>query len=195
VRDVALSSFEPQRAEALTAQRTNPVLALPRFEPGDRPEWLHGLTVSRLEDVTGWSNDTAAKVIDELVALGLYAVDKESAIVDGPGSGRRPKLYVPVSGLMCVLNATFEEYPPRLVSVMEMLWEPGIFDGRLSPPDGRLASTVAERRTECLRELVQLGQQIREEHPGLPPEYVSVMAIQRATGVTWLRDEELSIGA
>jgi hypothetical protein len=195
VRDVALSSFEPPRAEALIVQRTNPVLALPRFAEGEPPKWLHGLTVAGLEEGTGWSNDKAARVIDELVALGLYGVDKDSAIIDTSVSGRRPTLYVPTSGLLCVVNATFEEHPPRLVSAMEMQWAPVSFDGRLSPPDARLAATLSEGRAERLRELAQLAEQIHTERPELSPEYVSLLAIQRATSVTWLPNEELPVGA
>jgi hypothetical protein len=195
VRDVALSSFEPQRAEALTVQRTSPVIALPRFHDGEPPAWRHGLTISRLEDVSGWSNDTAARVIDELVALGLYVVDKESAMVDTVRPGSRPTLYVPIPALLCVLNATFEEHPPRLVSAIEMLWGPDDLDGRLSPPDARLAAALAECRVERLRELAGLCRQIHEEHPELPPEYVSLLAIQRATGIKWLPDEEIPVDA
>jgi len=195
VRDVALSSFEPQRAEALTVQRTNPVVALSRFEQGESPQWLHGLTVSRLEEATGWSNDTAARVLDELVALGLYSVDKNSAVVDTAPSGRRPTLYVPVPGLRCVVNATFEEHPPRLVSAIEMLWSPDDLAGRLSPADARLAEVLAEQRAARLRELAELCQQIQKERPELPPEEVSLLAIQRATGAKWSQNEELTIGA
>lgn len=183
VRDVALSSFEPQRGEAIVTTRTNPVLAFRQPRDGRPLEWVHGMTAPRLAEVTGWSDDMAAHVLKVLCALNLYALADSGLEPVLPAEGRPPGLYVPVPALAAIMNATFEEYPPKLVTAIDLSTRPGDFVGRLSPPESRLAADVAERREECRIELRAAGERIAKARPGLDPDQRALLAFQDVIGI------------
>jgi hypothetical protein len=183
VRDVALSSFEPQRAEAIVVTRTTPVLAFRQPTDGGRPVWVHGMTAPRLAEVRGWSDDTAAHVLKVLCALELYVPADSDLVPLLPTEGRPPDLYVPVPILAAIMNATFDEYPPRLVTAIDLSARPGAFAGHLSPPDSRLAADVAERGEECRLELRAAGERIAKARPGLDLDQRALLAFQDVTGI------------
>ncbi len=180
VRDVALSSFEPQRAEALVAQRTGPAVAF-HYKQGGVPPliWVHGMTVPQLVAETGWGEDKARNILRALSALGLYTLaDRELVLVDKPPAGRASELYVPAPALNCVVNATFEAYPPSLITVPELvLAEPRKFKGHLSPPDARLATEAGFRRVEMRQQLREAGQRILMNRPELAGEELALLAL------------------
>jgi len=195
VRDVALSSFEPRRAEALMAQRMNPVLAFYPPTPGTSIVYVHGMTAPWLADETGWSEDKAKRVLAELTVLELYVeADPRLRRLDTPERGPAPALYVPAPGLACVLNTTFDMDTARLITLPEMFWaDPGAFDGRLSPPDARLAALAAERRAELEAHVRGVAQKVVEAHPDLTLEQASLLMFRGVTGVDLVGKSETPV--
>jgi len=116
VRDVALSSLEPARAETIQLQRVAPVVAVSLQSDGEftldeqgHPEILFGLTATHLAQWTGWSERHARRVLSDLVTLGLYErVSDGVKIIDTLASGRQPEFYRPTEGLAWLLNNPFE---------------------------------------------------------------------------------------
>jgi hypothetical protein len=182
VRDVALGTFEPRRAEALLVQRMNPVLAFRRLDR--KPIYVHGLTAPRLTTATDWSPDTADRVLKSLVALRLYEPADSGVIVpDEPASGRSASLYVPASALACVLNASFETYPPSLVTIPELLWAEDA-PKRLSAPDARLARAASDGRVELHGRLATVSERLLKGRPGLSNEELAMLALDEVLGLS-----------
>jgi len=153
VRDVALSSFHPQRAEALLVQRESPVVVEAHPATGlPAHTYWHALTVPTLADCSGLSPSTAGRVLHDLMHLGLYvkADPAKWVLIADPQAGKPPVVYIPKPALANVLNATFESWPPRLITAPDFYRDEGdSYGGRLSPPDARLAEEMQTRRKQA----------------------------------------------
>src|SRR5262249_7267648 len=143
----------------------------------------HGLTVPQLATGAEWSDDTAARVLAELGAVGLYGVaGPELLPPPAEKGGKRPDLYEPIPALAAVLNSTFETWPPRLVTMLDLFRDSaGVYRGHLSPPDARLEAARDARRAEFdgrLRDALR-----RFKTSALTDDECVTQALQEVTGI------------
>jgi hypothetical protein len=110
VRDVALASIMPARADVILAQRQAPVWGLvPRN--GEPQGAVTGVTPARVAEVMGKTPQHARDTLEELVAVGLYERRQDVDVIGNDGPGRPRAFYSPVSGLAAVLSNPFEPWP------------------------------------------------------------------------------------
>jgi hypothetical protein len=84
---------------------------------------------------------------------------------------------------MFVINATFEDSPPRLVTALDLIGdEDDAFASHLSPADARLAVEMAERRAEGNRRLRESVARLHRENPDLEPGELVPKVLQEVLG-------------